>query len=57
MVNEEPASAHVVLHQKLSDIDAEIKDVEARLLKLYDVLESGKFELNDLAPRIREMRV
>ncbi len=57
LVNEELGSAHEVLYQKLNDIDAEIKDVEARLARLWDVLETGKLDLNDLSPRIRELRV
>ena len=56
LVNEELGSAHDVLQQTLLDIDAEIRDVESRLSRLYDVLETGKLELNDLAPRIRELR-
>ena len=35
-------------------VDTELMDVRARLSKLYDALETGKLELNDLAPRIVE---
>ena len=37
-------------------VDTELKDVRARLSKLYDALETGKLELNDLAPRIKELK-
>jgi len=45
-----------VLKDKLDAIDAESKDIRARLSKLYDALETGKLCLDDLAPRIRELR-
>lgn len=34
----------------------EAKDVGMRLLKLYDALETGRLSLDDLAPRIRELK-
>jgi hypothetical protein len=33
-----------------------LEDVKARLLKLYDALETGKLNLDDLAPRIKELK-
>ena len=33
-----------------------MSDVNARLSRLYNSLETGKLELGDLAPRIRELR-
>ena len=56
LVNEELDSTHVVLKDKLDVIDAELNDVKARLSRLYDVLETGKLNLDDLAPRIRELK-
>ncbi|MFC2025443.1 hypothetical protein ACFLTG_03435 [Chloroflexota bacterium] len=41
---------------KLDAIDADLNDVEIRLLKLYEVLEAGKLTLDGLAPRIKELR-
>ena len=35
---------------------AELNDVRIRLSKLYDALETGKLSLNELAPRIKELR-
>ena len=37
-------------------VDAELRDTSARLFKLYDALETGKLVLDDLAPRIKELR-
>ena len=37
-------------------IDAELRDVRARLSRLYDALETGKLDLDDLAPRIKELK-
>ncbi len=56
LVNEELDSAHYVLKDKLDAIDAESKDIGARLSKLYDALETTKLCLDDLAPRIRGLR-
>jgi site-specific DNA recombinase len=44
------------LKDRLDAIDAELKDVRARLARHYDTLETGKLELNDLAPRIKELK-
>ncbi|MCL0036383.1 recombinase family protein, partial [Dehalococcoidia bacterium] len=45
-------------HQdELSLILNEIGDVNSRLERLYDAIETGKVELDDLAPRIRQLRI
>ena len=49
-------TGHVLIKEKISNIDNEIHEVENRLARLYDALESGKLDLNDLAPRIKELR-
>ena len=56
LVNEELDSAHGLLKDKLDIIDAELNDVKARLSKLYDALETGKLSLDDLSPRIKELK-
>ncbi len=56
LVNEELDSTHYVLKDRLDTIDAESKDIRARLSQLYDALETGKLSLDDLAPRIRELK-
>ena len=57
LVNMELDSTHDILREKLDAIDAELNDVEIRLSKLYDALETEKLSLDDLAPRIKELRV
>ncbi|MBI4283139.1 MAG: hypothetical protein HY663_01560 [Chloroflexi bacterium] len=37
-------------------VDAEVHAVENRLSRLYDALETGKLALDDLPPRIKELR-
>ena len=49
-------SSHGSLKDKLDAIDAELNDVKARLSKLFDVLETGKLSLDDLSPRIKELK-
>jgi site-specific DNA recombinase len=56
LVNMELDSTHGILREKLDAIDAELNDVEIRLSKLYDALETEKLSLDDLAPRIKELR-
>lgn len=56
LVNEELQSASCGLKDRLDVIDAELRDVRARLSRLYDVLQTGKLELDDLVPRIRGLK-
>ncbi len=56
LVNEELVSTHSTLQGRMDDLDAEMRDIDARLSRLYDSLETGKLELDDLAPRIKESR-
>jgi site-specific DNA recombinase len=56
LVNDELDSTHGALRYRLAAIDAELNDVRIRLSKLYDALETGKLSLDDLAPRIRELK-
>ena len=41
----------------LDVIEAELAKVRTRLTRQYEALETGKFSLNDLAPRIKQLRV
>jgi hypothetical protein len=43
--------------QSLSAIVKEVADVTQRLDRLYDALETGKIKLEDLAPRIQQLRI
>ncbi len=45
LVNEELGSASVELKERLDTCDTELRDVNTRLSRLYDVLESGKLDL------------
>ena len=56
LVNEELDSSRSVLKDRLDAIDTELNDVRVRLSRLYDALETGRVSLDDLAPRIRELR-
>ena len=56
LVNEELRSASVTLRDHLDICDAELRDIQLRLSRLYDVLETGKLGLDELAPRIRELK-
>jgi site-specific DNA recombinase len=57
LVNEELDSTHGILRDRLAIIDAELNDVKIRLSKLYDAIETGKLSLDDLACRIKELRI
>jgi site-specific DNA recombinase len=56
LVNQDLDKAHFSYADKLKVLGADIRDANARLTKLYDALETGKLELNDLAPRIKELK-
>jgi site-specific DNA recombinase len=55
--NQDLEKAHSSYREKLEVLDTKLKDVNSRLVKLYDALEMGKLELNDLAPSIKELKV
>ena len=56
LVNEELDAGYALVKEKIANIDIEMHEVGNRLARLYDALESGKLDLNDLAPRIKELR-
>jgi site-specific DNA recombinase len=56
IVNEEMDSLAVDYRQRLGIVVSEIADVDRRLERLYDALETGKIQLADLAPRIQQLR-
>ena len=57
MVNEELQALSASLNDRLEVIDLELRDVKARMARLYEALETGKLDLDDLAPRIKELRL
>lgn len=56
LVNEELDISHNIYRERLEVIDTELNDTKIRLTKLYDALETGKLSLDDLAPRIKELK-
>ena len=56
LVNEELDTNHSELKDRLDLIDAELTEINIRLSRDYDALETGKLALDDLAPRIKELR-
>ena len=56
IVNEEMDSLAMEYRQRLDSIVDEIADVDRRLERLYDALETRKLRLMDLAPRIQQLR-
>jgi len=56
MVNEEMDSTMSSYQGELGLISDAIEDVNHRLERLYDVIETGKLNLDELVPRIRELQ-
>jgi DNA repair ATPase RecN len=56
LVDERMDAAVSENRQRLETVLAEIADVQRRLGRLHDALETGKLSLNELAPRIQALR-
>jgi len=56
MVTEELNRNVATYETETQTIDGAIADVAARLVRLYDALETGKISIDLLAPRIRELK-
>jgi DNA invertase Pin-like site-specific DNA recombinase len=56
LVNEEMDASASEYRARLDTVAAEINNVNNRLERLYDALETGTLQLADLAPRIKELR-
>ncbi len=56
LTNEEIGQAKDEYEDRLDVIDGQLEDLRERLHKLYSALETGKLEVEDLAPRIKELR-
>ena len=56
LVNEETDSVMKAHQNEFSLISNAIADVNHRLERLYDAIETGKLNLDELVPRIRELR-
>jgi DNA invertase Pin-like site-specific DNA recombinase len=55
LTNEELARVSGECGERLKLLDDQIAEVDSRLGKLYDALETGTFQDGELAPRIREL--
>ena len=55
MTNEELVQFHSESREKLELLQAQIDEIDNRLGKLYDALETGEFNSGELAPRIRDL--
>ena len=56
MVNEEVDSTMNSYQDELNLVADTIEDVNRRLERLYDAIETGKLDLDDMVIRIRELR-
>jgi site-specific DNA recombinase len=56
LTNEEISQAKEQYEEKLAVIEAQLEELRRRLHKLYDALETGKLDVEDLAPRIKELK-
>jgi hypothetical protein len=56
LVNEEMDGQAVDSWKRLDSLSAETSDVNCRLERLYDAIETGKVQIADLAPRIQQLR-
>jgi site-specific DNA recombinase len=55
-VNDELRKVSGLHEEQLRDIEQQTGQVQSRLSKLYAALETGKVDVEDLAPRIKELR-
>ena len=56
LVNIELDTGHVLIKEEVANIDIGVHEVENRLSRLYDAFETGRLDLSDLAPIIKELR-
>ena len=56
LTNDELRGSLESLKERISGIDSQLGETDRRLGRLYDALETGKIVVEDLAPRIRELR-
>ncbi|MFC1917844.1 recombinase family protein [Chloroflexota bacterium] len=56
LVNEEIDAASGNSRERLTAVGADLKNTVARLNRHYDALETGKLTMDELGPRIRELR-
>ena len=55
LTNEEILNLSENSEEKVKALEAQTKDIDSRLDRLYDALETGKLDLGELAPRISDL--
>ena len=53
LTNEELCQSYSENRERLELIQAQIEEIDSRLSKLYDAIETGEFKGGELAPRIK----
>ena len=56
LTNQEFARSTGLAKERVVLLESQLNDMDGRLGRPYEALETGKLELDDLAPRIRELR-
>ena len=56
MVNDELEQSKGEYEERLATLDRQSEDLRARLDRLYTVLETGKIDVDTIAPKIKELR-
>ena len=56
LTNEELEGSLASMRVKMNHLDSQLGEINGRLERVYDALETGKVDLDDLAPRIRELK-
>jgi site-specific DNA recombinase len=56
LTNEEISQAKEQYEERLAVIEAQVEEVRRRLHKLYDALETSKLDVEDLAPRMKQLK-
>ena len=56
LTNQELEGSLAEVESRVAALDNKLDDIDARLQRLYDAFETGKLDLDDLAPRIKELR-
>ncbi len=56
LVNEDIKQEFTQYQDRIDSVDTQLKEINTRLGRLYDAIETGKVSLDELAPRIRELK-
>ena len=56
LVNEDIKQELKLYQDRIQTVDTQMNDINTRLGRLYDAIETGKVSIDELAPRIRELK-